>query len=213
MTETAVEVLERDHDGISELFERVRSPDEDRAGVLRVLVERLAAHVAVEQAVVLHELRKSPASDPALENDLREDYHVIEHNLVLIERRKANSPDMADLVTEVLDRFRAHIDRCQTQLYPELEQCLDEAQMNDLAERLQAADDVVVTHAHPHLLSLGPLSRVTTRIAAVLDHAHARAAWGGLATTSNDNSVADAEAPDPVEGSVEPPPWRDPDDG
>jgi hypothetical protein len=104
-------VLERDHDGISELFERVRGPDEDRAGVLRVLVERLAAHLAVERSMVLPELRKSQAGDSALEKRLKDDYHVIEHNLLLIERRNASSPDMPELVTEVRDAFVAHIDR------------------------------------------------------------------------------------------------------
>jgi hypothetical protein len=216
MAETAVEVLERDHDGISELFERVRGPDEDRAGVLRVLVERLAAHLAVDRSMVLPEARKAQACDSAPAKRLKDDYHVIEHNLVLIERRKASSPDMPELVTEVRDAFVAHIDRfdrCQKQLYPDLERCLDKTQMEDLGERLRTADDVAIAHAHPHLLSLGPASRVMTRIAGGLDRMRSAGAWGGLSTTSNDNSKAEEETPDPVEGSVEPPPWRDPADG
>jgi hypothetical protein len=194
MATATFNLLERDHAEISELFERVHSPDEDRPMVLKDLVQRLATHVAVEEAVVAPELRHADDSD--LKDELSHDYHVIQHNLVLIERRKANSPDMPELVTEMHDTFTAHVERCQQRLYPDLEGSLDGAQLNDLAARIKGADDVVVHHPHPHLLSLGPLSRFTTRLAGKLDKAEGVAAWGGLRSTPNDNSTAPQQPDD-----------------
>lgn len=180
MTETAFDLLERDHRVISDLFDRVSSPDEDRASALMDLVKRLAAHVAVEQAILLPALRHCGTNDTALVHELSRDFHVIEHNLALIERRKANSPDQPALVTEILDAFRAHVERCQQRLYPELDQHLDAARKESLATDLLAADHVVILHPHPHLLSLGPLSQLMTRIAARLDRVRILGEWGGL---------------------------------
>lgn len=198
MAQTATELLEREHCDISELFDRVRSPDEDRASALRELVQRLATHVAVEQAIVFPELRHSSVRDGVLEGELKHDYQAIGHDLVLIERRKANSPDQPELVTEVHDVFRAHVERCRQRLYPDLEQDLSSGQLQQLAERLAAAGEVVVSHPHPHphpyLLSLGPLSRVTTRIAARLERVRPVGEWGGLSSTPSDNSTAGNKA-------------------
>lgn len=38
-----------------------------------------------------------------------------------------------------------------------------------MAEKITAADDMVLSHPHPHLLSLGPLATVTTRLASRFD--------------------------------------------
>jgi Hemerythrin HHE cation binding domain len=209
VTETAFQLLDRDHRAISELFDRVSSPDEDRPAVLRELVLRLAGHVAVEHAVVMPELRHSGASDATLEDELTEEHHAIQHHLALIERRKVNSPDMPDLVTETRDLFRAHVQRCQQQLYPDLERCLNGEQMEGLASRLLAADDVVVTRPHPHLLSLGPLSRPMLKIAERLDRKRI-GEWGGIFTTPNDNSARDEQTSSSTDSTTDPAPWDSP---
>lgn len=212
MGDSAVELLEQDHRGIGELFERVSSPDEDRPAVLRELVLRLAGHVAVEHAVVLPELEHCGESDATLADDLAQDHQHIHHRLALVERRKANSPDMPDLLNEILELFRAHVQRCQQRLYPELERCLDRDQMDDLAGRLRSADEVVVERPHPHLLSLGPLTGPLLDVAEKLDRVR-EGEWGGMFTTPNDNSPPDQGRDYPPQAATTPPPWDDPPDG
>lgn len=207
MTETAFDLLERDHRAIRGLFDRVSSPEEDRAAALRELVQRLAAHVAVEQAIVLPELRQCGGGDVGLGRRLRREYHVISHKLALIQRRKANSPDQPDLVAETGDAFAAHVERCQQALYPDLRRCLDPVRLERLAERLRAADDVVVNRPHPHLLSLGPVSRLMTRVAGGLDRVRIFGEWGGLFSTANDNSPARGRAHLEQGSPTTPPPW------
>jgi len=210
MGSSAAELLEQDHSGIAELFERVSRPDEDRPAVLRELVLRLAGHVTAESAVVLPELRRCDSGDDTLAEELAQDGKHIHRTLVLIERRKANSPDMPDLVNELLAVFDGHIQRCQQRLYPELERCLDDEQMEDLSERLRSADRVVVENPHPHLLSNGPLARPLMVVAKAMDWVrgpNTRAGqWGGLFTTPNDNSPA-GEHPSPESSTASP--WDD----
>jgi hypothetical protein len=89
--------------------------------------------------------------------------------MVLAERRKANSPDMPNLVTEMMDLTEEHIARTQQVLIPGLEHALTAEERADLGSQIDRADTVITTHPHPHLLSLGPISRWTTRLAARFD--------------------------------------------
>lgn len=210
MDRSAAELLEQDHRGIAELFERVSSPDEDRPAVLRELLLRLAGHVTVEDAVVVPEVQRCDSTEGTLADDLVQDGQYIHQKLALIERRKANSPDMPDLVNDILHAFDRHVQRCQEQLYPELERYLDDDQMKSLAERLRSADHLVVETPHPHLLGNGPLARPLLAVAKQFDKVRgprtAVGEWGGLFTTPNDNSPAGEHRP---QASITASPWDD----
>lgn len=199
MDRSAAELLEQDHRGIAELFERVSSPDEDRPAVLRELLLRLAGHVTVEDAVVVPEVRRCSPTEGTLAEDLVQDGQYIHEKLALIERRKANSPDVPDLVNDILHAFDRHVRRCQEQLYPELDRCLDADQMESFTERLRSADHLVVETPHPHLLGDGPLARPLLAVAKQFDKVRgprtAVGEWGGLFTTPNDNSPAGEHRP------------------
>jgi hypothetical protein len=158
MDTSPAELLEQDHSGIAELLKRVSRPDEDRPAVLRELVLRVAGHVTVESAVVLPELRRCSSGDDTPRRGVGGRRQAHPSHLALIERRKANSADMPDFFNEIRDVFDDHIQRCQQRLYPELERCLDDKQIQDLTEGLRSADHLVVENPHPHLLRNGPLA-------------------------------------------------------
>jgi hypothetical protein len=42
--------------------------------------------------------------------------------------------------------------------------------------RVQRAEDVILTHSHPHLLALGPFSRLMTEVVSRFDRARDRTA-------------------------------------
>lgn len=186
MDRKAIELLEQDHGGIAELFERVSSPEEDRPAVLRELLLRLAGHLTVEDVVVLPMVQSCDSIDGTLADDLVRNGQHIHQVLALIERRKANSPDMPDLVNDILRAFDGHVQRCQQQLYPALKRCLDEEQMESLAARLRSADHLVVESPHPHLLGNRRLARPLLAVAKLFDKVPgprtAVGEWGGLFT-------------------------------
>src|SRR5579884_3303777 len=101
-------VLDHEHEGISRLFDQVSDPDADRVEVLFDINRRLAAHVSVEQSVFLPVARDKEIGGPDKAEELEHDYHEMQRLLVLIERRKFNSPDLPELVTELKDVFEAH---------------------------------------------------------------------------------------------------------
>jgi Hemerythrin HHE cation binding domain len=173
MGETALDVLAREHHDLQELFAQVRDPDADRAAAFREVVKHITSHVAVERSF-LYPLVKHRLALPRLADELRHDYKRMEHLLVLTERRKINSPDMPELVTELLDVFEAHQDRCTTILVPAMRDKLRQDELDELGAKMRGAETVILSHPHPHLLALGPVYPWTTRMASAWDRARDR---------------------------------------
>jgi hypothetical protein len=162
-------VLDFEHERISRLFDEVSDPGADRVEVLFDITRRLAAHVAVEQGVFLPVVRERQIGGPETAGELEQDYREIHRLLVLIERRKVNSPDIPQLVTELKDVFEAHTGRFSESICGSAMEHLGAQELEELRRRLENADETILSHPHPHMLSLGPISRLTTRIAARID--------------------------------------------
>src|ERR1700722_10670964 len=102
----AIEVLAADHAELDDLFDRVSGVDEDRALVLKQLVSKLSAHVAMEKQLVVPAAKDDLPGGGEIAERLSDYHEAVDRVLVLIERRKVNSPDMPELVTELLDLTR-----------------------------------------------------------------------------------------------------------
>ena len=162
-------MLSREHDRLSQAFDRIRDEHVDHVAAWHTAVKLMTTHVAVERTFLYPVVRKRHLGAPGLDRQLQHDYSRLEHLLVLTERRKINSPDMVDLVTELLGVFEAHVDRCATGLIPAMDKSLSPAEMEELGIAMSAAENVIVSHPHPHLLALGPVYPLTTRMASRWD--------------------------------------------
>jgi molybdopterin converting factor small subunit len=162
-------VLEKEHADIEELFERVSDPDANRRKVLQEILKRISTHIAVERGVFYPVMTDKGFGGPEAAQKLKDDYEEMERLLVLIERRKVNSPDIPQLVTELRDRFIDHNREFAERVKPDCMSDLSPEELQDLDERMASADDVILSHPHPHMLALGPISRLTTRLAASFD--------------------------------------------
>lgn len=174
VSESALDVLVREHRNLQEHFAQVRDPDADRRAAWLEFVKLMSAHVAVERSFVYPLVKRRRLGGTHLADLLRYEYRSMEHLVVLTERRKINSPDMPELVTKLLDVFEEHLARCESELLPALRDALDQAQLDELGAKMHAAESVIVSHPHPHLLALGPLYRLTTRIASWWDRTRDR---------------------------------------
>ena len=174
MGEDALAILARQHCDLQEHFVRVRDPESNRAAVWLETVKLISAHIAVERSFVYPIVKRRRLGSTHLADLLRHEYRSMEHLVVLTERRKINSPDMPELVTKLLDVFEEHLDRCESQLVPALRKSLDQNQLDELGVKMRAAESVIVSHPHPHLLALGPAYRLTTRIASRWDRTRDR---------------------------------------
>jgi hypothetical protein len=160
--ENALGVLSRQHQEIRDLFELVRSPHLDRQVIWKELFEHVAAHVAVERTFVYPIIRRQNGLDQ-LRDSLRRDYNRMRHLLVLIERRPIGAWEMPVLLTQLLDSFRDHQDRCTQILLPTLSDRLTQTQLDDIGAKMVHAERVILADFHPHMLSLGPVYRWNIR--------------------------------------------------
>lgn len=167
--ESAGEVLSREHERLNEAFDRIRDENADRGAAWHAAVKQMTTHVAVERTFLYPVVRRRHLGTPRLARELRHDYSRMQHLLVLTERRKLNSPDMVELVTELLEVFEAHVQRCATGLIPAMDKGLDPDELEELGAKMTGAENVIVSHPHPHLLALGPIYPVTTRVASRWD--------------------------------------------
>jgi hypothetical protein len=171
---TAIDLLMREHDELHDLFGQLRDPQADRGHVWLEIVKRVTTHVAVERTFVYPLVKHGRLGSPRLAGDLRHDYKQMEHLLVLTERRKINSPDMPELVTDLLDVFDAHRDRCTTVLVPAMQHSIPTEELERLGAKMKGAENIIVSHPHPHLLATGPIYQWTTRIASKWDRVRDR---------------------------------------
>ncbi|HEX4864753.1 MAG TPA: hemerythrin domain-containing protein [Acidimicrobiales bacterium] len=174
MGESALDVLTREHDDLRHLFAQVRDPDADRTAAWFEVVKQVATHVAIERTFLYPVVKRRRLGSAHLAEELRRDYKRMEHLLVLTERRKINSPDMPELVTELLDVFEAHEARCATTLVSTMRDHLAQDELDELGAKMRAAEKVILSHPHPHLLALGPVYQWTTRIASRWDRVRDR---------------------------------------
>ena len=109
VTENAIQVLADEHAELRTLFDRVSSPDEDRPAVLKQLVVTLSAHVSMEKQLLVPVLKERVNGGGDLAERLTNYHDTVERVLVLLDRRKVNSPDVPDLVAELLELTKGHI--------------------------------------------------------------------------------------------------------
>jgi hypothetical protein len=170
MSKSAVEMLAADHAELQDLFNRVSQPDEDRASVLKQLVTRLSAHTAIEKELTTPDVRDRMSGDGKAIADRLKGYHdAVGAILVLIERRKVNSPDMPELVTQLLDLTREHIADADVSVLPALRNGCSSSELADLGRRMEAEEHKLLTHPHPHLPDRGPIAGLARKVASVID--------------------------------------------
>ncbi len=173
MSNGAIEVLQGEHGELQHLFDRVSSPDEDRPKVLEALMQRMAAHVDMEKELLFPVLRERVEGGGSVVDRLREGHGSVEHTLTLLERRKANSPDVADLVTDLLGAFSDHVTYADETVLPGLA-VLSEPELAELGQAMASEERRKLTHAHPAVPDSGPLASVARKAAELVDRARDR---------------------------------------
>ena len=165
----AVELLRKEHRQLENLFSRISSPDEDRPEVLKDLMELIALHLDLEKQMLLPVIRDHVADGDAIADRLRDEHQRVEKILTILDRRKVNSPDVPDLVTEMLHFDDRHITEAEAVVLPGLRSALSAEELEDLGQRMTSDERRVLTHPHPALPDSGPLSTATRKVAEVVD--------------------------------------------
>jgi mannose/cellobiose epimerase-like protein (N-acyl-D-glucosamine 2-epimerase family) len=90
--------------------------------------------------------------------------------MVLIERRKFNSPDVPDLATQLKDASESHARTAAAEVFPALGELAWDEQV-ELGDKVEDEDTLHASHPHPHL-------NANKLVSATLGKAAAK--WDGL---------------------------------
>jgi hypothetical protein len=165
----ATEVLVAGHAELDDLFERVSGLNEDRALILKQLISKLSTHIAMEKQHVVPVLRDRVASDDGTAERLSDYHDAVARLVVLVERRKVNSPDMPELVTEILTLTRDHIADTDATVFPALRRACTPGQLDQLGQKMDSDEQNLLTHPHPHLPGSGPIAGLARKVVSAID--------------------------------------------
>jgi hemerythrin superfamily protein len=132
-----VDLLERDHRAVEKLFERYQS-NQDLAAVEQFCNE-LGVHAEIEEQVVYPVVSDAVDDGPDLVAEARREHDEVKRAIGEIERRSYVGPGVDELIQELIEGVRHHVEEEENELLPKLRRSLDEAQMDQLGQELDRA--------------------------------------------------------------------------
>jgi hypothetical protein len=175
----ALEVLAGEHAEIQALFARVSRVDEDRPAVLEQIMQRLSDHLDMEKHTLVPVLEERLDDGGVLARQLREAHDRARRILLLLERRKVNSPDVPDLVTELMDITDAHVRQAETDLEPRLRRASSSEELAQLGAAMLSDERRSLSHSHPMVPANGPIAAIGHKLAEVVDDLRAHTSEDG----------------------------------
>ena len=173
----AMELLRCDHDEVRRLLSALEdsAPADGPAdgGLACRLVIAASGHEAIEEQYFWPLVRRRVQNGPRLADEALGQEQEAKRLLDLLEKSGAK----ADLLGQVIDVVRAHIDFEETQVWPGVRLALSEQELGDLGTQLGQAKRLAPTRPHPHMPCTPEVLKVAAPIAGAADRI--RDALGG----------------------------------
>jgi hypothetical protein len=166
----ALEALVADHRELEQSFEELEGkvgPGEAKQLLTRIRQE-ICRHVDAEVAA-LALFGSGQGRDRQYWSCRRRTYRQVEQLLVRVDRRSISSPDLSEMVEQVVTVVRQLMRAQETVAFPLLRATLTRAEHEKLARRVDAARRRGTSRPHPHLLQKGSLSRALREGLAPID--------------------------------------------
>lgn len=167
----AVELLAHDHRMVEQLFRDHDSAasDEQRRGVIEIIIRELSKHAALEELMV-YPLAKKVLADG--EREIEE--HLAEHMgvkkvLADLDKRSAGDPESAALLARLKTDVEHHVQEEEGVLLPKLREAMDQQALDELGGELDHAKRTAPTRPHPHAPDQPPGLTLAAPVAAIYD--------------------------------------------
>lgn len=147
-----VDILTRDHRDMLELIGRIRSaPDaEGRRDLADTLIAEVMRHSVAEEMHVYPVVEKHvPNGAEEVEHD-KEEHDEIVQVMKRLEDADAAQPAFLDLVRELEEQLRHHVDDEETEQFPKLRAHVPGADLAELGTKVEHAKKLAPTRPHPH---------------------------------------------------------------
>lgn len=169
--------LVADHRELARSFDELAGATDPLAAKQRLIHMRQAICLHADaEAVALSYLGSRSTGGRERWRSWRRAYRRVEKLLAEIDRRSISSPDLSDLIEDVIADVQRLIGEQETVTFPLLRSTLSPAERAELAGRVLVARRRGDTRPHPHLLHRGALSGVLRASLAPVDRLRDRMA-------------------------------------
>ena len=146
-----VDVLTTDHNEVVALLQQIKitTDAEERRDLADTVISELVRHSVAEEMYVYPAMRKHlPGGEGAVEHDISE-HKEIEKTLKKLEGASAEDPEFTQLLGELENILRDHVQDEEVQQFPELRAQVPREELVEMAQKVEAAKKVAPTRAHP----------------------------------------------------------------
>jgi hemerythrin superfamily protein len=169
----AVQLLTTDHERIEQLFRRFEGlpvdATDERQSVVREFTQGLSRHASAEEQIFYPAVRDALPDGDSLVDESLDDHHEIKELLVAIDDASPSDGRLDDLVQSLIAEVREHVEEEEGEILPRLSQAVGHERMVEIGERLEKAEALAPTRAHPHAPDTPPGNLVAGPAAAVVD--------------------------------------------
>jgi hypothetical protein len=172
MTASLWQLMQADHDRIwDDLNALVGGPGgriedaREQRRVAKRLVRRASAHDMTEELVVWPVVRARCHDGKGLLAELLDQEGRFKRALNELAHVAGGNPEFDELCNTLAGEARTHLSYEQSQVWPRLDDALDEAELDKLARRWQLVARLASSRPHPHLhRPVAPLVEVVSRL-------------------------------------------------
>lgn len=129
-----LELLENQHREVEQLFAQYDQAQEDKSAIVAQVTEALQLHTTIEEEILYPVLRERLANGEEKADHAIEEHDLVDSVLDQLEAEPSNEGAFADLREKVTH----HVAEEEHELFPELRESVDQAQLDEMAQRAEA---------------------------------------------------------------------------
>lgn len=169
----ALRMLTEQHDEVEALFRRAEdttpADEQERIDIARSIIEHLSRHAGIEEVAFYPTIRDAlPTADEEIDHDL-EEHQEAKVMLDQLEGCDPASTEYDDIMANLAEAVRHHVEEEEDDLFPRVEQVLTQRELEELGRTMERLMKVVPTRPHPHEPSTPPGNVATGPIAGAVD--------------------------------------------
>ena len=150
-TGDVIDILTSDHRDVTALIGEIWAVKDPmiRRDLADTAISELVRHAVAEEMYVYPAMRKHlPDGEEAVEHDIKE-HKEIEKTLKKLEGVSADDAEFTQLLGQLEDSLRDHIQDEETEQFPGLRAQIPRGDLVEMGQKVEAAKKVAPTRAHP----------------------------------------------------------------
>lgn len=166
----AIELLEHDHRIVEQLFVDYGAAknDEQRRGVVEILIRELSKHAALEELTVYPLARKLIPGSVDVDEHLAE-HMAVKKTLLALDKLDQGADDEKRLVEELQGEIAHHVAEEEGEFFPAFRGGLDKEALEELGAQLDEAKKLAPTRPHPNIPDQPPGEAILGAVGAIYD--------------------------------------------